>query len=976
MSQVKLILRPPPNVDFVHGYPGIPPGGPDRPQAAVKGTVEVRAGPQGAKTKWVRIELRKVETLPGGGGSNTFYDSVGSPINLWQSSDEFGVLRTHDFPFSIRIPESIPPSIALDNRAGIQYELVASLCTRGKRSFFRKRKPDVVSTQTTVMIDKHELHSTWPIYCQPETRQTIQNGATLIVDRNQLCYGPGDRISLMALLKSDTLSDTILRGFELTLKEYSRFQPGQQAGRKAAPPQDRVVTICDSKLAINGTLFPGHEHRAELNCLISQNHTTTSLSSARHIDVTYILSVKAIVDNVSPIVMDLPVMISNWQRGVSQEAIRRIGPTPGLSLGPVRPISQTVTRAETARLPPTASTLPISKDNYGPSPPTNTSLPAKMGAGAGLYGLKVDEFGFSTTTTNTKTAHSRTESVASSDDHSGGRPAVPLSNSNATATRRSGPANTPGAGRRLTVTNPLIETTQPETDTHLRPPPTTNTNTVSPAVTHDWMTAGEEKQRLYDKAKAKVEMTQKSVPSLRTNTPPPQRTASPQILSTQPAQPTLSKKWPTAEEEKTRLYNEAQAAVIKKQGIDSSPPASIHDYEGRGADSIQQSPNKPSSKKLQELYSEAIAARNQAMARQQSATTSPAKSPLKTNMPQYPTAEQEKAALKRYREAKEAVDRSHNGGKNGGFVAAEDAGSLQSTSGPVSYESLYPETKGASTSTPTPANGLPPPFETPANLIPASHLSEKERLRRQYEEQDAAALARQKAQLVAANTAPPPFSQETQLLPINGVSSSSINSAISEKEAIRRKFEARDAQAQAMNAAPGYTPQPPPRSNSASIPTTRSSSRGPRSPPAVPFSPGRVLTAAEEKALLKAQFAAHDARAKQDQQQPPPLEYDGGPSRPSSAAFLSPITSPLPPPLMPRPPVEYIQETQEEDARVSKVAMNNDLSLDDGLEHPIPLKPQNGSVPRMHMRPFSPFSAGFDQAITPPPPLPPKPTGE
>jgi hypothetical protein len=37
MSQAKLTLRPPPNIDFVQGYPGIPPGAPDRPQAAVKG---------------------------------------------------------------------------------------------------------------------------------------------------------------------------------------------------------------------------------------------------------------------------------------------------------------------------------------------------------------------------------------------------------------------------------------------------------------------------------------------------------------------------------------------------------------------------------------------------------------------------------------------------------------------------------------------------------------------------------------------------------------------------------------------------------------------------------------------------------------------------------------------------------------------------------------------------------------------------
>jgi hypothetical protein len=57
--------------------------------------IEVRVGPQGVKAKWVRIELRKVETLPGGGQANTFFDFVGpSPVNLWQSSEDFAMLHT------------------------------------------------------------------------------------------------------------------------------------------------------------------------------------------------------------------------------------------------------------------------------------------------------------------------------------------------------------------------------------------------------------------------------------------------------------------------------------------------------------------------------------------------------------------------------------------------------------------------------------------------------------------------------------------------------------------------------------------------------------------------------------------------------------------------------------------------------------------------------------------------------------------
>ena len=47
------------------------------------------------KAKWVWIELRKVETVPSGGIANTFFDYVGqSPVNLWQSGEEYDMLTT------------------------------------------------------------------------------------------------------------------------------------------------------------------------------------------------------------------------------------------------------------------------------------------------------------------------------------------------------------------------------------------------------------------------------------------------------------------------------------------------------------------------------------------------------------------------------------------------------------------------------------------------------------------------------------------------------------------------------------------------------------------------------------------------------------------------------------------------------------------------------------------------------------------
>jgi len=111
---------------------------------------------------------------------------------------------------------------------------------------------------------------------------TFLKGINLIVQRNHTCYGPGDRISVNAIVKSGSLHTIILRGFEISFKESTVFRPGPYAQGKKGAPQVRVVgeqtrRKCD---AICGT-----QHQVELWCLLNQNHTTTTLNAARHIDI-------------------------------------------------------------------------------------------------------------------------------------------------------------------------------------------------------------------------------------------------------------------------------------------------------------------------------------------------------------------------------------------------------------------------------------------------------------------------------------------------------------------------------------------------------------------------------------------------------------------------------------------------------------------------------------------------------------------
>ncbi|EEB95389.1 hypothetical protein MPER_05650, partial [Moniliophthora perniciosa FA553] len=262
---------------------------------------------------------------------------------------------------------------------------------------------------------------------------------------------------------------------------------------------------------------------------------------------------------------------------------------------------------------------------------------------------------------------------------------------------------------------------------------------------------------------------------------PPEGNAQTTDSATSPNSRSRNGPWPTAEEEKLRLWNQAQEAVNRTQGEAFTIPAA------------QPSRSTPQSSK---------------------STGSPAQSSTKRS---YPSAEQEKEALRRYHEAKQAVDRTQNVNLYGGEGSS-------STPAP--------------SFSPPPANDLPPPFEASAGPVDArTQLAEKERLRRHYEAQD------------AANTPPPQNDAPAYSSPSFPGGSASIQTAIQEKEMMRRKYAMQDAAAvQAQPKTPPRTASPP-----------YSSSRPAPAPPAAGGS--RPLTAAEEKAMLRAKYEPDNSRS-------------------------------------------------------------------------------------------------------------------
>jgi hypothetical protein len=322
------------------------------------------------------------------------------------------------------------------------------------------------------------------------------------------------------------------------------------------------------------------------------------------------------------------------------------------------------------------------------------------------------------------------------------------------------------------------------------------------------------------------------------------------------------------------------------------------------------------------MYAEAMKSRSPSNGQVGGSSTTP---PVKPAAVPYMTAAQEKAALKRYEDAKRAVDRTQN-----------------TYPGPIAYESLFPADSSSQQSqqSPPPDDEGPPSFDNavagPSSII--AQLSEKERLRRDYASRDAVALG-VKNQSPAAYIAPPPAAYPGPSTPAQ------YADAQEEKDALRKKLEARDAQlAGQPNSSP---PQPPPRSNgiregegrlspSRSPVSINTNSRPAPVPPATASGTTRVLTAAEEKALLRSKYDGYDSNRKVT------------PHRPSNASppILPLASASTPPPLMPRPPAEYIKETQEEDARLSRLnGVLDDPSVGIKLNGSSSSSPRNGYGP-------------------------------
>jgi hypothetical protein len=179
-------------------------------------------------------------------------------------------------------------------------------------SLIKKQKEIIFRTSEKVVIEKHDLHSTWPVYQQPETHSTIQNGIKLTVTRGQTCYGPGDRLPVTAAIQSLRFNPFVLRSFQIVLKERISFKG--RPSIKARLPVTKTKIICESVVQMGVALNHDSQVVHDLLCMLPTSHQAATLMAARHIDIKYTIVVNALIHDGPPVDIEIPVIISNWKR--------------------------------------------------------------------------------------------------------------------------------------------------------------------------------------------------------------------------------------------------------------------------------------------------------------------------------------------------------------------------------------------------------------------------------------------------------------------------------------------------------------------------------------------------------------------------------------------------------------------------------------------------------------------------------------
>lgn len=173
-----------------------------------------------------------------------------------------------------------------------------------KKGLLRKESAQsIIQSTHPIALEKHELHSTWPIYHIPEEHTSTSDEVSAKVFRSQTCYSPGDTVSIRIVILSNRVSPVKLKNVSFSIRETITFKGLSQGGAakrmssmvassstleaKEKAASQRTETIAQKSKSVGKKMYKGDNQMLDLQVQIPKTHGLMTIRTAKHIEVAY-----------------------------------------------------------------------------------------------------------------------------------------------------------------------------------------------------------------------------------------------------------------------------------------------------------------------------------------------------------------------------------------------------------------------------------------------------------------------------------------------------------------------------------------------------------------------------------------------------------------------------------------------------------------------------------------------------------------
>ncbi|GAA5963471.1 hypothetical protein JCM8115_003377 [Rhodotorula mucilaginosa] len=295
----------------------------------------------------------------------------------------YAVIPDGSYPFSIPLPEGLPPSVEIEEAGfrrglkGISYQIVASLAVKPPKKSSLKFSPTSTSSSSAtatptlfvssapIYLDKADILPSWPAYSPllpsplparlpwsssvsglttGETREATKTVAgrgevSIKATRMTAAFGPGDTVRLWVQVVWRGEQPVKLTRLDFVLREsltYRYPSPSNPSYIVRAPSRITDLVSASADLEAAALLYQHEPVAFSVEGVVPLDWKRMTVRTAKHIDISYHLKIRVLLESdqgqgEEELAIDhWPVIVANIPTRTANGIVREIGWVPGL----------------------------------------------------------------------------------------------------------------------------------------------------------------------------------------------------------------------------------------------------------------------------------------------------------------------------------------------------------------------------------------------------------------------------------------------------------------------------------------------------------------------------------------------------------------------------------------------------------------------------------------------------------------------